>query len=64
MYYTNSQMTEAINEHIHSAWQREACRLRFVDGLTHEQIAEKLGYSTQYIKQIVKKNKTILFANL
>lgn len=64
MYYTNSQMTEAINEHIHSAWQREACRLRFVDGLTHEQIAERLGYSTQYIKQIVKKNKTILFANL
>lgn len=62
--YTNSQMQAAINEHIHSAWQREACRLRFVDGLTHEQIAEKLGYSTQYIKQIVKKNKTILFANL
>ena len=62
--YTNSQMTEAINEHIHSAWQREACKLRFVDGLTHEQIAEKLGYSTQYIKQIIKKNRTILFSYL
>ena len=64
MYYTNSQMTEAINEHIHSAWQREACRLRFVDGLTHEQIAEQLGYSTQYIKEILKRNKIILFSNL
>ena len=63
MYYTNSQMTEAINEHIHSAWQREACRLRFVDGLTHEQIAEQLGYSTQYIKEILKRNKIILFSN-
>ena len=62
--YTNSQMTEAINEHIHSAWQREACRLRFVDGLTHEQIAERLGYSTQYIKEILKRNKIILFSNL
>lgn len=62
--YTNSQMQEAINEHIHSAWQREACKLRFCDGLTHEQIAERLGYSTQYIKQIIKKNRTILFTYL
>ena len=62
--YTNSQMQAAINEHIHSAWQREACRLRFCDGLTHEQIAERMGYSTQYIKQIIKKNRTILFSNL
>ena len=62
--YTNSQMTEVINEHIHSAWQREACKLRFVDGLTHEQIAERLGYSTQYIKEILKRNKIILFSNL
>ena len=62
--YTNSQMQAVINEHIHSAWQREACKLRFCDGLTHEQIAEQLGYSTQYIKQIIKKNRTILFSNL
>lgn len=64
MQYTNSQMQAAIAEHIHVAWQREACYLRFVDGLTHEQIAEKLGYSTQYIKQIIKRNKAILFAYL
>ena len=62
--YTNSQMQAAINEHIHYAWQREACRLRFVDGLTHEQIAERLGYSTQYIKEILKRNKIILFSNI
>lgn len=64
MRYTNSQMQTAIAEHIHSSWQREAMRLRFCDGLTYEQIAEKTGYSTQYIKQITKKNKSILFANL
>lgn len=62
--YTNSQMQAAINEHIHSAWQREACRLRFCDGLTHEQIAERLGYSTQYIKETIKKNKALLFTYL
>lgn len=64
MCYTNSQMQTVIDEHIHSAWQREACKLRFVDGLTHEQIAEKLGYSTQYIKEIIKRNKAILFSYL
>ena len=62
--YTNSQMIAAIDEHVHSAWQREALKLRFCDGLTHEQIAEKMGYSTQYIKEIVKRHKDILFSAL
>ena len=62
--YTNSQIRAVIDEHVHSSWQREALKLRYIDGLTHEQIAEKLGYSTQYIKEIVKKHKPTLFANL
>ena len=62
--YTNSQICAVIDEHVHSAWQREALKLRFCDGLTHEQIAEKMGYSTQYVKEIVKKHKPILFTNL
>lgn len=62
--YTNSRMIAVIDEHVHSSWQREALKLRFCDGLTHEQIAEKTGYSPQYIKEIVKRNKPILFANL
>ena len=64
MLYTNSQMQITIDEHIHSSWQREACRLRFCEGMTYEQIGERLGYSTQYIKQIIKRHRTILFANL
>ena len=62
--YKNSDMQTAINEYVHSSWQREALKLRFCDGLTHEQIAEKMGYSTQYIKEIVKRHKPVLFANL
>ena len=62
--YKNSDMQTAINEYVHSSWQREACRLRFCDGLTYEQIGERLGYSTQYIKEITKRHKDVLFANL
>ena len=62
--YTNSRMTAVIDEHVHSSWQRQALKLRYVDGLTYEQIAEKLGYSTQYIKEIVKRHKPVLFAYL
>lgn len=62
--YTNSQIRAAIDEHVHVAWQREALKMRFCDGLTHEQIAEKTGYSTQYIKEIMKKNKALLFSYL
>lgn len=64
MTYTNSQMTAAINELIHVSWQREVCRLRFCDGLTYEEIGGRTGYSTQYIKEIVKRHKPVLFANL
>ena len=62
--YRNSDMKAAIDEYIHVSWQREACRLKFCEGYTYEQIAEKLGYSTQYTKEIIKKHRDILFANL
>lgn len=60
--YTNSQMSTIIDEHVHSSWQRKALKLRFCDGLTYEQIAETTGYSTQYIKEIVKRHKPLLFS--
>lgn len=59
--YTNSRMRDVIDEHIHSAWQRDALKLKYCDGLTYEQIAEKTGYSVQYIKEIFKKHKQTIF---
>ena len=64
MIYKNSDISAAIDEYVHVSWQREVCRLRFCEGLTYEEIAERAGYSTQYIKEIIKKHKVILFANL
>lgn len=62
--YKNSDMQAAIAEYVHVAWQREVCRLRFCEGMTYEEIGGRTGYSTQYIKEIVKKHKDVLFANL
>lgn len=62
--YKNSQISAAIDELIHVSWQREALKLRFCDGMTYEQIAEKMGYSTQHIKATVKRHKETLFSNL
>ena len=62
--YKNSDMKTAIDEYVHVAWQREVCRLRFCEGMTYEEIGGRTGYSTQYIKEIVKKHKPTLFANL
>ncbi len=62
--YKNSDMQAAINEYVHVTWQREALRLRFCEGMTYEQIAEKMGYSTQHIKATVKRHKDTLFSNL
>lgn len=61
MIYKNSEVSSAIDEYIHSAWQRQALKLRLCDGLTYEQIAEITGYSTQYIKEIVKRHKQTIF---
>ena len=38
--YLNSEIIRVIDEVVHSARDRKVLRLRYVDGLTYEQIAE------------------------
>lgn len=38
--YTNQQMSECIDEHIHNQMHRLVLKLRFIDGLTYEKISE------------------------
>ena len=53
--YTNSQMCELIDEHIHNLKYRNILRLRYIDGLTYEKIAEEVNMSVQQVKTIVYK---------
>ena len=52
---TNTQILERINEYVHSKKYRELLRMRLVDGLTYEQIAEAAEMSTAQVYRIVKK---------
>lgn len=52
MEYTNSGITFVINEYVHSARDRSLLLMRYVDGMTYEQIAEKLDLSVRQVQNI------------
>lgn len=53
--YTNSQMKMLIDEHIHNAKYREILKLRYLDGMTYDAIAEAQDMSFQQIRTIICK---------
>lgn len=52
---TNSELAEMISEHIHSERDRQIMRMKLIDGLTYEKIAENMEMSPRYIRALVKK---------
>ncbi len=54
--YTNSQIINLIDEHIHSERDRMIMKRRLVDGLTYEKLAEEFDLSDRQIKKIVYNN--------
>ena len=64
MEYTNSQILEAIGEHIHSDRDRSILARRLIDGITIERLGEEFSLSPRQIKNIVYKNEEILFRKL
>lgn len=55
--YTNSAISTVIDEHIHSKRDRMILKLRLIDGLTYEQIAEDVDMSVRQIKNIIYKEQ-------
>ena len=62
--YSNTDMCRAIDEYVHNIKHRELLRLKLCDGYTHEEVAERVGYSTQYVKEICREYKPIMFQRL
>lgn len=52
---SNSQLAELIGEHIHSERNRQIMRMKLIDGLTYEKIAEIVDMSPRYVRALVKQ---------
>ena len=59
--YTNSEMSQLIDEHIHNQRNREILKRRLLDGICYEPLAEEFNLSVRHIKNIVYKNQDKLF---
>lgn len=56
----NSQITELIDEWIHSERDRKIMKRRFIDGIGHERIAEEFDLSDRHVKNIIYKAENLL----
>ena len=64
MEYTNSEITEIINEYIHNERNRKLLLRRYVDGICLEPLAEEFDLSVRQVKNIIYKNEDILLKHL
>lgn len=59
--YTNSEVSNAIDDLIHSERDRAILKRRLIDGLTYEKLAEEFELSVAQIKRIVYKGENRIF---
>ena len=59
--YTNSEIICRIEETIHNKKYRDVMRMRLVDGLTYERIAEAVEMSPRQVWNIVKRCYSFVF---
>ena len=62
--YTNSQISQLIDEYIHSERDRNILKDRFINGFCYEPLAEKYDLSVPQIKRIIYKNQQKIFKRL
>ena len=60
--YSNSEMETIINEYIHSQRDRLVCKLCFIDGITHEKIAEHpdVDLTPRQVSNIISKSSIVI----
>ena len=62
--YNRYDMSRVIETYVVNPKYRQVLQLRYVEGLTHEQVAEVAGYSTQHVKSICRNYKNYLISLL
>lgn len=59
--YSNTEISHAIDEFIHSSRDREVLKRRLIDGIRFEPLAEEFDLSVRQVKNIVYKGENIIF---
>ena len=64
--YTNTEMETIIDEHIHSVRDRLVLKLCFIDGVTHEKIAEHedVDLTPRQVSNIISKGSLVIVKQL
>ena len=62
--YSNSQISDLIDDYIHNARNRAILKDRLIDGLTYERIAEIYDMSYQQIRTIIYKEQEKIFRHI
>lgn len=62
--YTNSQIRDLIDEHIHSERDREILKRRLIDGICYEPLAEEFDISRSQVIRITNKGERIIFRHI
>lgn len=60
LYLSSSQIETLINEWIHSRRDREIMRLKFLDDLSYEEIADRVHLSLTQTKTIAYKSVDLI----
>lgn len=64
MEYTNSEIAQAISEHIHSERDRKLLYRRLVDGITFERLSEEFQLSVRQVKTIIYRGQEKVFSKM
>ena len=62
--YTNRQMQNLIDDHVHSERDRYILKRHFIDNITFERLGEELGLSDRWVRKIAKRWETELRKHL
>lgn len=62
--YSNSKISNIIDEYIHSERDRKILKRRYIDGICLEPLAEEFDLSVCQIKNIIYKHENIIFKYL
>ena len=62
--YNRHDMQQIIESYVINPRYRELLRLKLCEGMTYEQVAEAVNYSTQHVKHICLAYKDFLISLL